>query len=152
MRVAFIGTQLGMTPFQKEALKKHLIEFHCSEFIHGSCIGADKEANDIAIQAGIKIFTIWPSNNSKKRAFCFTELQLKELTVRIKPQFPPLVRNQYIIDSSDILIAAPKEHSFTLRSGTWATIRRGWSKIRNDKTYKVIIIPPIVAETELEEV
>lgn len=39
------------------------------------------------------------------------------------PIKPPLVRNHDIVDSTELLIACPKEQVEVLRSGTWATIR-----------------------------
>jgi hypothetical protein len=39
------------------------------------------------------------------------------------PAKPYLVRNHEIVDDSQVLIAAPKEFTEQLRSGTWATIR-----------------------------
>jgi hypothetical protein len=39
------------------------------------------------------------------------------------PSAPPLERNKHIVHNCGWLIAAPKEDSETLRSGTWATIR-----------------------------
>jgi predicted Rossmann fold nucleotide-binding protein DprA/Smf involved in DNA uptake len=35
----------------------------------------------------------------------------------------PLDRNRDIVDAAAVLIAAPKEMTETLRSGTWATVR-----------------------------
>lgn len=153
MIIGFSGTQKGMTEFQKENLKMLLDKFKVTEFVHGDCIGADSQANDIALDLGCNKFTIFPSNIHKKRAWKFNsdkDLNKKWLLslvdgnlVRWGTILPPLERNALIVQHSEILIACPKEHRHTIQSGTWATIRRGWKKAKLDKTYKVIVIPPI---------
>ena len=57
-----------------------------------------------------------------KRAFCNRD------TYKNRNILPPkdyLVRNQDIVNSCDVLFATPKDDEEVLRSGTWATIRRG---------------------------
>lgn len=151
MIVAFTGTQAGMTDFQKDKLYEALQS--CSEFIHGDCVGADAEANEIAIKAGVKIFTIYPSIFNAKRAYCFNLrsgpyhewIAVGDLRVRIFPPKMPLERNQDIIRAGDKVIACPRQFKHTLRSGTWATIRIGW------RLKKVVsIIPPVVREDTLD--
>jgi hypothetical protein len=44
--------------------------------------------------------------------------------VTIMHQLRPLARNTCIVLNCEHLIAAPKEDSEVLRSGTWSTIRR----------------------------
>ncbi len=159
MIIGFTGTQQGMTDFQKDFLFKILKEMGCTEFHHGDCIGADLEANHIALGAGADIFSIHPPNNWHKRAFCFDpEMETKyvkvitefksigTLSVRWCPTKPYLERNQDIINDTALLIAAPKEFHHTLRSGTWATIRYAW---KNKKP--VTIIPPVSRMEEKEE-
>ena len=151
MKVSFTGTQQGMTEFQKIELKQRLIDLNVTEFIHGDCIGADSEANAIAIESGIKVFHLFPSNLGAKRAICFpTNIQTdghyyampnSDILVKMELEENPLFRNKKIVDASDQLIACPKEHQHTLRSGTWATIRYAWKKKKN-----VLVIPPIVRE------
>lgn len=160
MIISFTGTQSGMTNFQKEELGKTLKLLECTEIINGDCIGADAEAIDIALDNGIKIFTIYPQNkDSKKRAWKFNSgkditiengkyWDFEELGLQIKwmPAKPPLERNLLMVDACSILIACPKEHQHSIRSGTWATIRYAWKKEKKDKNFKVIIIPPIVRD------
>ena len=147
MIISFTGTQKGMTPFQKDKLYESLQS--CSEIIHGDCIGADAEANEIAIKAGVKIFSIYPSCFNAKRAFSFNLrsgpygewITVGDLKVRIFPPKMPLERNADIIRQGHKLIACPRQFKHTLRSGTWATIRIGWRLKK-----PVSIIPPIVRE------
>lgn len=119
--IGFTGTQEGMTANQLLDLAERLnamledetdeIEAH-----HGDCIGADEQFHRLLelMFPYIKII-IHPPDNPKKRAFCVGDLTL--------PMKPYLDRNHDIVDSSDYLIATPKENEEVLRSGTWATIR-----------------------------
>lgn len=63
--------------------------------------------------------------------------------IRWAPKNPYMIRNQSIVDHSDMLIACPKEADHSVRSGTWATIRMGWAKQRKNSNFKVVIIPPL---------
>lgn len=157
--MGFTGTQRGMTKFQKEHLVQILKLKQCSEFVHGDCIGSDAEANDVAFDCGIRIFTIFPAHgvNTKKRAYCFIpdrkdrvraiwhEIIYKGETIRVRWMTPdmPLARNKHIVDNVAWMIATPKEHTHTLRSGTWATIRYAWKTKRD-----ITIIPPIVRDED----
>jgi len=115
--ITFTGTQKGMTNRQKETLRQTLKLFKSRHiiFIHGDCIGADKEANDIAKSMHIRRY-IYPSNIKLKRAFCM----YADFTA---PPDDPLTRNHKMVKKGNILFAAPKTSKEELRSGTWATIR-----------------------------
>lgn len=156
MVIGFTGSQKGMTPFQKNTLKELLELKQCTEFCHGDCIGSDAEANEIAFDFGVRVFSIFPPLNSKKRAHVFQTLIYKDdgawhtiiykgcdLQVRWFPKAEYLARNKSIVDHCQWMIAAPKEHQHTIRSGTWTTIRYAWH-LKKDLT----IIPPIVREED----
>jgi len=158
MKVGFTGTQNGMTEFQKIELAKLFNLLKVSEFVHGDCIGSDEEANEIAFNCGIRVFSIFPSTYYKKRAFCFNESKIlnnddgkwntisyknENVQVRWYPKDMPLNRNHHIVDNVARMIATPKEHEHTLRSGTWATIRYAWKTKRD-----ITIIPPIIRGEE----
>jgi hypothetical protein len=113
-KVGFTGTQVGMSDKQKLAVRAQLISMDPDEFHHGDCIGADKEAHDIAVSLGIKT-VIHPPKNNSKRAFCTGDVVL--------PAGDYLDRNRDIVNSVNVMIATPKEEAEQLRSGTWATIR-----------------------------
>ena len=141
MIVGFTGTQAGMTDSQIIALKRILIKSSAFKFIqnekinlifenliidfsserivtgfhHGDCIGADEQAHNIAIEAGIPVY-VHPPINSSKRAYC------QEYTRRYFA-YEYLIRNRHIVDSCEMMLAFPKESNEQLRSGTWATIR-----------------------------
>ena len=118
--VGFTGTRHGMTIKQtnqlREALKRILI-VGVNGFSHGDCVGADKQANDIAIELGYPLIRVRPPQNDKYRAFC------NGPNHEIFPVRPYIVRNHDIVNESFVLIAAPKTEAEQLRSGTWATIR-----------------------------
>jgi len=130
MKVGFTGTQRGMSEFQRisfEAGLRFMFEPD-SEFHHGDCIGADEQAQSIAMRLGF-IIHIYPPIDPKKRAFCNGP--------HIMVPKPYLERNHDIVDATDILIATPGEAIEQLRSGTWATIRYARKKNR-----KLLIIGP----------
>lgn len=156
--IGFTGTQKGMTSFQKDTLKEILLDKKCSEFHFGDCIGSDAEACDIAIECGVEFFTIHPPKEVKKRAWKFDSgkhtafsIPIKwmvfismfgsNIRVRWRLPLPYMERNQNIVNETNLLIATPKEHTMTMRSGTWSTIRKSW-KLKKE----VIIIPPIIRD------
>ena len=154
MKISFTGTQSGMKAFQKTELSRLLTELKCAELCNGACIGADEEALLISIEAGIKIFHLFPSYIKPKQSswvgiIGYTEGRYEkfkdDIQVKMEKEEAPLIRNKKIVDESSILIACPKEHEHTLRSGTWATIRYAWHKKK-----KVITIPPIERENDLD--
>lgn len=113
--VGFTGTQAGMSARQLRGLRRVLTQLGAKEFHHGDCIGSDEEAHDVADVMGLRL-VIHPPDNDSKRAFC-------RGAIRTYPPRPYLKRNQDIVNSSQVLVAAPKSGEEELRSGTWATIR-----------------------------
>jgi hypothetical protein len=85
---------------------------------HGDCIGADEEFHYLCIQHDIAV-TIHPPEDPRLRAFCPGALYML-------PPRPYLVRNREIVNSVNVMIAAPKEteEPMTARGqGTWSTVR-----------------------------
>lgn len=125
--VGFTGTQHGMTKRQKESVRSYfngVLEHTKKHFpgseivaIHGDCVGADKDFDDIAKSLGIVRY-IYPSNIEGKRAH--TE---KNGAIEAHLPVDPLYRNKLIVEASSAMLAAPKLKTPELRSGTWATIR-----------------------------
>jgi hypothetical protein len=114
MKMGFTGTKRGMTDKQKLVVR-HLLLFNgVKEFHHGSCIGADQQAGDIATLLNIRII-IHPPLDHKYMANCSGQ------EIRLEKSY--LVRDKDIVDESDCLIATPKEFVEELRSGTWSTVR-----------------------------
>jgi hypothetical protein len=117
-KVGFTGTQIGMSPNQKNQLRLKLLELYnqgATIFHHGDCVGADAQAHDIAFGIGMWI-VIHPPSNPSKRAFKRGD--------ETRAEADYLERNEDIVDETDYLIAAPKDHKVEeRRSGTWATVR-----------------------------
>ena len=141
MKVSFTGTQDGMTETQKESLRCYL--GGVKEFHHGDCVGADEEAHEIAVSAGVPLIVIHPPSDSKKRAWCGIEpwclerpkhdLTVAQKGCRIEEEKPYLERNRDIVDSGYALVAAPKGKE-VMRSGTWSTVRYA------RKEHKLVVI------------
>lgn len=60
MKIGFTGTQQGMSWEQRQALTKQLLVLQPTEFHHGDCIGADAEAHEAAIRAGVPKIVVHP--------------------------------------------------------------------------------------------
>lgn len=126
IHIGFTGTREGMSDNQKIELTKKLKEYISNNrnviFHHGDCIGADKEAFEIA--KSLDCYTIsHPPVNEKYRAFCKSNIILEAKDY--------LDRNKDIVNESIELIAAPLEDEEQLRSGTWSTIRYAKNKLTN---------------------
>lgn len=156
MIIGITGTQKGTTKYQREMILEVLKLKEATEFCSGDCIGSDKEAVEVAFEYGVRIFTIFPPIEAKKRGWIFNEGKIldndngqwytlsyksQEIKVRWMPRQPFLVRNKSLVDYVHWMIATPKEFKHSIRSGTWATIRYCW-KIKREIT----IIEPIVRE------
>lgn len=121
MRIGFTGARDGMTLAQRAALVELLRSLEPSSFAHGDCVGADAQSHDIVLaELPLCHIHIYPPDKDEARAF-------KGLAggalIREYPPAPYLKRNHAIVDSCDLLIAAPRTAAEQLRSGTWATIR-----------------------------
>lgn len=120
MKVGFTGTQDGMTPAQRQSLRKLMDSMPISEFHHGSCVGADEQAHQLALnRCSVHVH---PSTIAAKTAPC--------VGFRMYPPRPPLDRNHDIVDATSTLIGCPRGEDEELRSGTWATVRYARKKKR----------------------
>lgn len=133
VKIGFTGTRIGLTFEQQGWLKGYLGQWASSngtysscEFHHGDCIGADAEAHDIAKELGFDIVR-HPPKDDKFRAFKSSPRSHFPKTNRI--------RNRFIVDSVEFMVAMPKNTKNIVRSGTWATIRYAKSR---DKTLHII--------------
>ena len=114
MIIGFTGTQDGMTSEQHIAVIDIVRQVSPNGVHHGDCVGADEEFHRIAQSLRVPI-VIHPPDNPVKRAWCEGGL--------VKDRKPYLERNHDIVDSVDLLIAAPRTSEEQLRSGTWSTVR-----------------------------
>ena len=116
MKIAFTGTQQGMSANQLDELRALLRGHKPKIAIHGDCIGGDAQFHDVVREeCPDALVWIFPSNIDAKSAHKIGDL--------IELQSPPLRRNHSMVDECDLLVAGPKTLEEVLRSGTWATIR-----------------------------
>lgn len=121
MKIGFTGTRHGMNVEQKEQLKRVLQAETVTEFHHGDCVGADDQADDIAIEFGLRV-VLHPPIREVLRAHCERKLYRKSpLIILERKEY--ISRNHDIVDATDGLIVAPHTREETIRSGTWATYR-----------------------------
>ena len=135
MKLGFTGTRKGMSKNQIDTLKSILNNIFIEEFHHGKCIGADTQAHEIAWDTIIRVkkIVIHPP----------LDKSLESKTIKQQPgeteELPPknyLERNRDIVDSTDILIAAPNSIINNQNSGTWYTISYAY---QNKKPVIIII-------------
>lgn len=114
MRVGFTGTRDGMTKEQKATVKQILEELGPTEAYHGGCVGADIDFDEMFIGRPVVVY-VYPCQ--------LVNMQGKWSHLDIVwPEMHPLLRNELIVDLSELMIATPKREE-VLRSGTWAAIR-----------------------------
>jgi hypothetical protein len=122
VKLGFTGTQVGMTAQQRETFRATLtnLDFF-DEFHHGCCVGADAEAHRIMreLRPDVKIVGHPPIVQGAK----FAGVIARDCD-ELREPLDFMVRNQAIVDETDLLVAIPRQASEQLRSGTWATVRR----------------------------
>lgn len=93
--------------------------------VQGCCIGMDEIVGKRAHAQGFHVVGIVPANRSKVAPdyldWCDTVIYMPEGTSYMD-------RNDEIVKWSYELTAFPNTDQEELRSGTWATVRRGWKK------------------------
>jgi hypothetical protein len=129
MKIGFTGTQKGMTDSQIGELFNVLTSFGGGEFHHGDCVGADIQAALIAKEIGYYVVCHPPIKKQKRGYFTHNNKILAPVDYK--------KRNHDIVDSTDILIAAPQQNIEVLRSGTWSTIR--YAKKKSKEILKLTV-------------
>jgi hypothetical protein len=116
-KIGFTGNRVGMSIGQMAELGLHLRHLKVYqpslELHHGMCVGADVEANTIALSLGMRTVGHPPLDSTQA-----VNVQVHEK----RPNYGFLVRNHHIVDECGILFVAPRAPEI-LRSGTWATKR-----------------------------
>lgn len=144
--IGFTGSRKGMTDDQQTALRQELrdlLDEHQGEDLdahHGDANGGDTQFHAICQELNIPV-VLHPSEDQKDRAFC----------QGAKAELPPRKfrqQSESIVNSSDILIAAPDGFQERPRgSGTWMTVRIA----RKAAKTCVLCYPDGVRETEVED-
>ena len=115
--IGYTGTRQGMTESQLLALTTFFHDNNIHEAHHGDCIGGDEQFHEICREFGVDV-VLHPPIDDRLRAFCVG-------AVRTMLPRPYLERN-HIIDTTELLLAAPKEDTEPLPGrgqGTWSTVR-----------------------------
>ena len=114
MHIGFTGSRSGLSANQEATILRIFESIPNIESAHhGDCVGADADFHALC-HASDLLVTLHPPTDNKSRAFCLANAS--------RPAKPYLQRNQEIVNSCSLLIAAPNGPE-TRRSGTWATIR-----------------------------
>lgn len=117
--IGFTGSRDGLSARQYNRLRvafKRLLPEAPGYFHHGDCQGADEDMHKLVREMfPWCVIVIHPPDNPARRAFCQGDVVLE-------PK-PYLQRDWEIVNTADILFAAPKSMTEERRSGTWATIR-----------------------------
>lgn len=126
--LGFTGTRQGMTSEQELMVWECLKRWRPTELRHGDCVGADRQAHQLAVREGARTVA-HPPVHERWRAHCAADLVLEERDY--------LRRNRDIVDASAALLAAPASAVELGWSGTWYTIR--YARRRNRP---VIVVGP----------
>ena len=122
MKVGFTGTRDGMTDEQRRAFIRWVKTAGVTEFHYGVCIGADEDAWDVMVSGPDLGFTRPRTVAHPPSNLVLASQSTMMFDDEIRPTVPYAVRNQNIVDASELLLATPKQEE-ELRSGTWLTIR-----------------------------
>lgn len=118
--IAFTGTRLGMTEFQKKTLKQILLAEldNIDVFMDGCCVGSDAEAFDIATELGIDThgYPGHPYGDFKN-----TTNRDDRNRNHMNHPFPFFSRNRTMVELSTHVLATPANY-YNTRGGTWYTI------------------------------
>lgn len=112
MIVSITGSREGLTDWQRERLTAALKRPSITGIVHGDCVGADNDADTIAMGLGLPRWA-YPSNLYLYRA----HTKLRGCDYLDEPR-PPLERNRRIIEHGAACVALPRLSS----RGTWHAI------------------------------
>lgn len=123
--LGFTGTRAGMTDAQKKAVRHWVWRMNGETpgglfAVHGDCIGADNDFDEICIYFGLQR-GIYPSDIESLRARC--DLKSPTPAIVLHEPAPPLVRNPWIPLACERIIATPGQMEERKRSGTSHCIR-----------------------------
>lgn len=111
----FTGSRDGLSPAQTVFFAQLFAQPFSVLVSHGDCLGSDADAHELARSTGLYVW-IHPPENSSLRAFCSGALIVEH-------PLPYLERNQNIVNTNLLLLAAPSSEDEVIRSGTWSTVR-----------------------------
>lgn len=144
LSIGFTGTRQGMSPDQwrgvADLIDRLLVRQHDDITIpcvvrHGLCVGGDAEFHEIVRPLpGSHIIghpgPEWPHGELCARVECD----------EVMPPQPYPVRNAAIVESSQVMIAAPYELEMQPRGGTWMTVRMALRALRTGKLRELYVV------------
>ncbi|MBK9497244.1 MAG: hypothetical protein IPO08_22550 [Xanthomonadales bacterium] len=116
--VAFSGIRQGGTAGQRDLLRIWLSTVGPRLLHNGAAVGADDVCLELAVQLGIP-FELWPSTVVSQSVIT----RWAPHAAVVHPKAEPLVRNRFMVDRADRLIACTLSLEPVQRSGTWSTVR-----------------------------
>lgn len=137
-RVGVTGTRQGATDAQITRARTLLAAIsiwstHRPDLHFGDCVGVDAEIYEIATMLGY--WTVaHPPSVGRYRA--------RKPADEVRSPKDYLVRNDEIVEETDILLAFPKEHAESKFGGTWHTVRYARQRGRH-----LVIVWPDGTET-----
>lgn len=120
MKIGVTGSRDGPTAEQKRNFRQWITDNPCEELHHGCCAGVDAFAAFIGAGRTKRCVGHPPTNDA------LIDQHAVDLSDKIREPADYLVRDQHIVDETDVLCAMPKydeNDSRAARSGTWATVR-----------------------------
>lgn len=112
--LGFTGSRHGMTAAQRDWVRATVNQLLEGTVVHhGGCVGADHQAHELALAAGLPV-TVHPPIDPKLR-------MPHDPRALWLPEKEYLDRDRDIVDAAHILIATP-DGPPRRRSGTWYTI------------------------------
>lgn len=136
--LSFTGTRKGMNTAQRVNLEAFLLSNEWDFVFHGAAKGADTQFHDLVCDLRpVPRIVIYPSTHEQNNLdnlwgliapvgpglhTCIDEDGV-EISFDVHPRAEPLLRNKWIVEPGDLLLATPFEVAEIPRSGTWAAIR-----------------------------
>ncbi len=150
MEIGFTGTRYGMATAQHRAVGTVLNALLIDEdkirrsatAHHGCCIGADEEFAGMCWAHYVRLIGHPPIVKS------FESMRATRLCDELREPNSYQVRNQAIVDASDVMIATPRESQPQPVGGTWMTIRMALRALRSGKLTRLHVIGPDGAELD----
>lgn len=118
MKIGMTGTREGGSDSQFVAVRQLIASLRPDEFHHGCCLGADEEI-------GVLVYDSYPFMRVVGHPSDIKDMTSSAALAKcheVRECRSPLMRNWYIVNEVDRLIAIPVGPE-KMRSGTWATVR-----------------------------
>ncbi len=116
MIVTFAGTAAGMTDEQIFSFRRLLKKLAPDWLRHSDQVGAEQQAHEVAVLAGVDVEVFPISNAGRHRGWCMGAKVIHP------PKFPE-TRDREILRGAAAAIIAPRQANETLHSSDWRIVR-----------------------------